>query len=124
VQDRNNNLAPIQTNNLLLELPNQSDRMAKTMHGTSSTAKWQYPALCATGVVLAAGAHPLMYLKSAMVHVLAVCSAAAHCAVATPLLVVAAGAVLLSLALLCYILFPSKRHVYVLDFAVHKPHTK
>ncbi|WIA09022.1 hypothetical protein OEZ85_008436 [Tetradesmus obliquus] len=59
----------------------------------------------------------------AMVHVLEVCSAAAHCASATPLLVIAAGAVLLSLALLCYILFPPKRHVYVLDFAVHKPHS-
>jgi hypothetical protein len=98
--------------------------MAKIMHGKSSTAMWQYPALCASSVVLAAGAHPLTYLKSATVHVLAVCSAAAHCAIATPLLVVAAGAVLLSLALLCYILFPPKRHVYVLDFAVHKPHTR
>jgi hypothetical protein len=98
--------------------------MAKIMHGKSSTANWQYPALCASGVVLAAGSHPVTYLKSATVYVLAVRSAAAHCASATPLLVVAAGAVLLSLALLCYILFPPKRQVYVLDFAVHKPHTR
>lgn len=99
-------------------------RMAKIMQGNSSTAKWQYPALCASGVVLAAGVPPITYLKTAMVHVLEVCSAAAHCASATPLLVIAAGAVLLSLALLCYILFPPKRHVYVLDFAVHKPHSR
>jgi hypothetical protein len=97
--------------------------MAKILHG-KSTAMWHYPALCASGAVLAAGVPPLTYLKSAMVHILEVCSAAAQCAIATPLVVIAAGAVLLSLALLCYILFPPKRHVYVLDFAVHKPHIR
>lgn len=88
----------------------------------STHAQGYVPVVAAGALFLGAGLQPLVYLRSSFTYVLAD-TVAVQCFTA-PVLLLSAAVALLSLALLRYALFPPQRKVYILDFAVHKPHER